>query len=206
MEAIYSAETSVDTQRITRRHIPENSTVHNNRCENLKSYNSEDGKHQPKTSKTARNSPPPLTDREVSLSPSFPLVHTITSLRSSESFPPKARLFRPGKCRIYGKLSDDRSLCPSGGCQSGIWPLSDSIRKKKEVGEDTHIVPTLLYTSLLFRRRPNHLSTVNFHSGQCKPGSALQPVAWPTTRPFCPTSPNITSPLHVLPHSFESLH
>jgi hypothetical protein len=38
MEAIYSSETSVETQRTTRRHIPEDDTLHNYRCENLKSY------------------------------------------------------------------------------------------------------------------------------------------------------------------------
>jgi hypothetical protein len=31
-------ETSVDFQRTTRRYIPEDSTLHNHRCENLKSY------------------------------------------------------------------------------------------------------------------------------------------------------------------------
>jgi hypothetical protein len=39
MEAICSSETSVDTQRTTRRYIPEDGTLHNHRCENLKSYN-----------------------------------------------------------------------------------------------------------------------------------------------------------------------
>jgi hypothetical protein len=38
MEAICSSETSVDTQRTTRRHIPEDNTLHNHRCENVKSY------------------------------------------------------------------------------------------------------------------------------------------------------------------------
>jgi hypothetical protein len=38
MEAICSSETSVDFQRITRRYIPEDSTLHNHRCENLKFY------------------------------------------------------------------------------------------------------------------------------------------------------------------------
>jgi hypothetical protein len=38
MEAICSSETSVDTQRTTRSYIPEDGTLHNNRCENLKSY------------------------------------------------------------------------------------------------------------------------------------------------------------------------
>jgi hypothetical protein len=39
MEAICSSETSVETQRTTRRHIPEkDDTLHNHRCENLKSY------------------------------------------------------------------------------------------------------------------------------------------------------------------------
>jgi hypothetical protein len=33
------SETSVDTQRTTRRYIPENITLHIHRCENLKSYN-----------------------------------------------------------------------------------------------------------------------------------------------------------------------
>jgi hypothetical protein len=37
MEAIRSSETSVDTQRTTRRYIPEADTLHNHRCENLKS-------------------------------------------------------------------------------------------------------------------------------------------------------------------------
>jgi hypothetical protein len=39
MEAILSSETSGTTQRTTRRHIPEDDdTLHNHRCENLKSY------------------------------------------------------------------------------------------------------------------------------------------------------------------------
>jgi hypothetical protein len=39
MEAISSSETSVETQQTTRRHIPEDDTLQNHRCENLKSYN-----------------------------------------------------------------------------------------------------------------------------------------------------------------------
>jgi hypothetical protein len=38
MEAIRSSETSGATQRTTRRHIPEDDTLHNHRCEKLKSY------------------------------------------------------------------------------------------------------------------------------------------------------------------------
>jgi hypothetical protein len=38
MEAICSSETSVNTQQTTRHYIPEDATLHNNRCENLKSY------------------------------------------------------------------------------------------------------------------------------------------------------------------------
>jgi hypothetical protein len=38
MEAICSSETSVDTQRTTRRYVPEADTLYNHRCENLKSY------------------------------------------------------------------------------------------------------------------------------------------------------------------------
>jgi hypothetical protein len=38
MEAICSSETSVDTQRTTRCHIPEDDTLHNQHCEDLKSY------------------------------------------------------------------------------------------------------------------------------------------------------------------------
>jgi hypothetical protein len=38
MEAIYSSETSVDFERNTQRYIPEDSTLHNHRCEDLKSY------------------------------------------------------------------------------------------------------------------------------------------------------------------------
>jgi hypothetical protein len=38
MEAICSSETSVATQQTTGRHIPEDDTLHNHRCENLKSY------------------------------------------------------------------------------------------------------------------------------------------------------------------------
>jgi hypothetical protein len=38
MEAICSSETSGDTQCTTRRYIPEDGTLHNHRCENLKSY------------------------------------------------------------------------------------------------------------------------------------------------------------------------
>jgi hypothetical protein len=38
MEAIYSSATSVQIQRTTRRYIPEDRTLHNHRCENLRSY------------------------------------------------------------------------------------------------------------------------------------------------------------------------
>jgi hypothetical protein len=38
MEATCSPETSDDFQQTTRRYIPEDSTFHNHRCENLKSY------------------------------------------------------------------------------------------------------------------------------------------------------------------------
>jgi hypothetical protein len=37
MEATCSSETSVDSQRTTWRYIPEDRTLHNHRCENLKS-------------------------------------------------------------------------------------------------------------------------------------------------------------------------
>jgi hypothetical protein len=39
MNAICSSETSVDSQRSTGRYIPEDGTLHNHLCENLKSYN-----------------------------------------------------------------------------------------------------------------------------------------------------------------------
>jgi hypothetical protein len=38
MEAICSSELSVETQRTTGHHIPEDNTLHNQRCENPKSY------------------------------------------------------------------------------------------------------------------------------------------------------------------------
>jgi hypothetical protein len=38
MEALCSSETSVATQQTTRHHIPEDYTLHNHHCENLKSY------------------------------------------------------------------------------------------------------------------------------------------------------------------------
>jgi hypothetical protein len=38
MEEICSSKTSVKTQRTARRHIPEDVTLHNHRCENLKFY------------------------------------------------------------------------------------------------------------------------------------------------------------------------
>jgi hypothetical protein len=38
MEVICSSETSVATQQTTRHHIPEDDTLHNHRCENLKSH------------------------------------------------------------------------------------------------------------------------------------------------------------------------
>jgi hypothetical protein len=38
MEATHSSETSVNFQRATRRYIPEDSTLLNHRCINLKSY------------------------------------------------------------------------------------------------------------------------------------------------------------------------
>jgi hypothetical protein len=39
IEAIFSSETSIDAERTTQRCIPEDGTLHNHRCENLKSYN-----------------------------------------------------------------------------------------------------------------------------------------------------------------------
>jgi hypothetical protein len=39
MEAKYSSETSVDFQRTTPRYNPEDRTIYNHRCENLKSDN-----------------------------------------------------------------------------------------------------------------------------------------------------------------------
>jgi hypothetical protein len=38
IEAICSSETSADFQRTIQRHIPDGSTLHNHRCENLRSY------------------------------------------------------------------------------------------------------------------------------------------------------------------------
>jgi hypothetical protein len=38
MEAICSSETSIEARRTTRHPIPEDDTLHNHRCENLKSY------------------------------------------------------------------------------------------------------------------------------------------------------------------------
>jgi hypothetical protein len=38
MEETYSSVTPVDFRRTTRRYIPENRTLHNHRCENLKFY------------------------------------------------------------------------------------------------------------------------------------------------------------------------
>jgi hypothetical protein len=38
METICSSETSVESQRTTRRYIPEDRTLHNHRCKNLISY------------------------------------------------------------------------------------------------------------------------------------------------------------------------
>jgi hypothetical protein len=38
MEAIGSSETKVDFRWTARRYIPEDTTLHNHRCENLKSY------------------------------------------------------------------------------------------------------------------------------------------------------------------------
>jgi hypothetical protein len=37
MEDIYSSEMSVDVQRTTKRYIPEDGTLHNHRCDKLKS-------------------------------------------------------------------------------------------------------------------------------------------------------------------------
>jgi hypothetical protein len=41
IEAVCFSETLVDFQRTTMRYIPEESTLHNHRCENLKFYNPE---------------------------------------------------------------------------------------------------------------------------------------------------------------------
>jgi hypothetical protein len=41
MEATCSSETSVDFHRTARRYIAEDRNIHNNRCENLKSYTAE---------------------------------------------------------------------------------------------------------------------------------------------------------------------
>jgi hypothetical protein len=38
LEAICSSETSVEFQRTTQHYIPEDRTLHNNRCKDLKSY------------------------------------------------------------------------------------------------------------------------------------------------------------------------
>jgi hypothetical protein len=38
MEAVCSFEISADFQRTRRRYIPQDSTLHNHRCENLESY------------------------------------------------------------------------------------------------------------------------------------------------------------------------
>jgi hypothetical protein len=38
MEAICSSETSANFQRTTRRDVPQDRTLYNHRCENLKSY------------------------------------------------------------------------------------------------------------------------------------------------------------------------
>jgi hypothetical protein len=38
METMSSSETSVDYQRTTRRYAPEDRTLHNHRCENIKFY------------------------------------------------------------------------------------------------------------------------------------------------------------------------
>jgi hypothetical protein len=38
MEAICSSKMSVDTQQATQRHIPDDDTLHNHHCGNLKSY------------------------------------------------------------------------------------------------------------------------------------------------------------------------
>jgi hypothetical protein len=43
MVVIYSSETLVDIQRTTWQCIPKDSTLHNHRCENLKSYNKNEG-------------------------------------------------------------------------------------------------------------------------------------------------------------------
>jgi hypothetical protein len=42
MEATYSYETSADFQRTTRRYIPEDRTLHNQRCENLEILHNEE--------------------------------------------------------------------------------------------------------------------------------------------------------------------
>jgi hypothetical protein len=54
MEAIRSSETSGTTQRITRRHIPEEDTLQNHRCENLKSYKDKQQFKEMSTMFTAR--------------------------------------------------------------------------------------------------------------------------------------------------------
>jgi hypothetical protein len=46
MEAICSSETSVDFQRTTWRYIPEDSTIYDHSCENLKSYEEQARYHE----------------------------------------------------------------------------------------------------------------------------------------------------------------
>jgi hypothetical protein len=60
MEAICSSETAVETQRTTRRHIPEDNAFNIHRCENLKSYLIRFDQHL-------------LTAAAVSLTPLFPI-------------------------------------------------------------------------------------------------------------------------------------
>jgi predicted metal-binding protein len=90
MEALCSSETSVATQVATRRHIPEDDTLHNHRCKNLKSYiiylstclllNSPKANYKVSTSKEINNKT--HTHKKITANQGTCIIHTTAHTRT----------------------------------------------------------------------------------------------------------------------------